>query len=135
MNAANRALATYGDVMVETGVSGADPRHLVQMLLDGLVDSLNAAEGHMRRSAISEKSSQITRAMRIVLGLHSALDYGKGGEIARNLDELYRYVNRRLLHANARNDIEALREVRSLMSEIREAWSMLPAGTAMAAVN
>jgi flagellar protein FliS len=105
------------------------------MLLDGLVDSLNAAEGHMRRSAISEKSSQITRAMRIVLGLHSALDYGKGGEIARNLDELYRYVNRRLLHANARNDIEALREVRSLMSEIREAWSMLPAGTAMAAVN
>ena len=33
MNARNRALATYGDVMVETGVSGADPRQLVQMLL------------------------------------------------------------------------------------------------------
>jgi flagellin-specific chaperone FliS len=35
-------------------------------------------------------------------------------------------VTRRLLHINLKNDIEGLHEVRSLMNEVREAWSIIP---------
>ena len=75
---------------------------------------------------IAEKSKAITRASRIVLGLQGALDFEKGGELAKNLDELYNYVTRRLLHVNARNDLGALEEIYGLMIEIRSAWESVP---------
>ena len=71
--------------------------------------------------------------MRIVVGLQGSLDFNKGGDLARNLDELYSYITRRLLLANAQNDAQALEEIHGLMSEIRQAWrdvpSLLPART------
>jgi len=121
-----RAAADYGAVMVETGVNQANPTQLIQMLLDGFIESIDVAEGHMRANNIAEKAKSISRASRIVLGLLDALDYEKGGDLARNLSELYSYVTRRLLHINLKNDIEGLHEVRSLMNEVREAWSIIP---------
>ena len=124
-----RAAASYGDVMVESGVSEADQTQLIQMLLDGLIESLTFAEGYINRKAIAEKSQHLTRATRIVLGLQAALDYEKGGDIAKNLNELYGYVTRRLIHINVNNDIEALREIRGLIAQIREAWILVPSLT------
>ena len=129
MMLSRRAAASYGDVMVESGVSEADQTQLIQMLLDGLIESLTFAKGHINRKAIAEKSLHITRATRIVLGLQSALDYEKGGDIAKNLNELYGYVTRRLIHINVNNDIEALREIRGLIAQIREAWILVPSLT------
>jgi flagellar protein FliS len=120
------ALADYGAVMVETGVSDADSVQLIQMLLDGLIESLDAAEGHIKANAIQAKSHHLTRAGRIVLGLQGALDFEKGGDLARNLSELYGYVTKRLLQVNLKNDLEGLHEVRGLMQQIREAWMLVP---------
>ena len=127
MNMRERALASYGDVKVTTGVSGADSVQLIQMLFDGLIESLSTARGHMERGAISEKSKALARAGRIVVGLQGALDFEKGGDIARNLNDLYSYITRRLFHVNANNDLEALKEVHNLMNEIRTAWQQVPA--------
>ena len=121
-----RALDSYSSVHVSTGVLGADSVQLIQMLFDGLVDSLSAAKGHMMHGAIREKSAQIDRASRILIGLQGALDFDRGGELAVNLNELYSYVIRRLVHVNAHNDQEALAEVTGLMRDIRDAWQSLP---------
>jgi len=121
-----RAAANYGAVMVETGVATADRAQLVQMLLDGLLESLNAAEGHIRANAILEKSHHLNRAGRIVLGLQGSLDFEKGGDLARNLAELYGYVTRQLLQINMKNDLAALNEVKGLMVQIRDAWKTVP---------
>ena len=127
MNMRERALASYGDVKVTTGVAGADSVQLIQMLFDGLIESLSTARGHMERGAIVEKGKALARAGRIVVGLQGALDFEKGGEIARNLNDLYSYVTRRLFHVNANNDLAALEEVHNLMNEIRTAWQQVPA--------
>ena len=126
MNMRERALASYGDVKVTTGVAGADNIHLIQMLFDGLIESLATAKGHIERGSIGEKSKSLARAGRIVVGLQGALDFEKGGDIARNLNDLYSYVTRRLFHVNANNDLEALQEVHNLMNEIRSAWLQVP---------
>jgi len=126
MNMRERALASYGDVKVTTGVSGADNVQLIQMLFDGLIESLATARGHMERGSIIEKSKSLSRAGRIVVGLQGALDFEKGGDIARNLNDLYSYVTRRLFHVNANNDLDALQEVHNLMNEIRSAWLQVP---------
>lgn len=126
MRQMRKAIESYGDVKVSTGVATADSVQLIQMLFDGLMESLKSAEGQIRRGAIEEKSKSLGRASKIVLGLQGALDFNAGGEIARNLDELYGYVTRRLLHVNLHNDLEALAEVTSLISEIQDAWGTIP---------
>jgi len=126
MRANQKAIAAYGDVKVTTGVSSANGVQLIQMLFDGLLESLAATKGHIQNGAIAEKGKSIARASRIVIGLQGALDFERGGDLANNLNELYGYVTRRLLHVNARNDLDALEEIFGLMNEIRTAWEGVP---------
>jgi flagellar protein FliS len=121
-----KGLASYGEVEVQSGTAYADSVQLIQMLFDGLIDSLAAAEGHIERNEIQAKGESLSRATRIVLGLQGSLDIEEGGEIAGNLADLYDYCARRLLHANLKNDLDAVREVRQLMGEIRDAWAQVP---------
>jgi len=126
MRANHKAIASYGDVKVTTGVASANGVQLIQMLFDGLLESLAATKGHIQNGAIVEKGKSIARASRIVIGLQGALDFERGGDLANNLNELYGYVTRRLLHVNARNDLDALEEIFGLMNEIRSAWEGVP---------
>lgn len=126
MRAYSRAAESYGSVQVVTGVSTANNVQLIQMLFDGLIESLAIAKGHIQNRSIEEKSKAIARAGRIVVGLQGALDFEKGGELAKNLHELYAYVTRRLFHINAHNDLDALDEVTTLMKDIAQAWETLP---------
>ena len=126
MRANQKAIAAYGDVKVTTGVSSANGVQLIQMLFDGLLESLAATKGHIQNGAIVEKGKSIARASRIVIGLQGALDFERGGDLANNLNELYGYVTRRVLHVNARNDLDALEEIFGLMNEIRTAWEGVP---------
>jgi len=100
---------------------------LIQMLYDGLLESLSTTRGHIQHGNQSEKAKSIARASRIVLGLQGALDFEKGGDLANNLNDLYSYVTRRLFQVNAHNDLVALDEIYGLMREIRDAWQGVPA--------
>jgi len=126
MRAYTRAAQSYGSVQLVTGVATADNVQLIQMLFDGLLESLATARGHIENNNIMGKSSALSRAGRIVVGLQGALDFDRGGELATNLNELYAYMTRRILHANANNDVETLSEVASLVRDISEAWRTLP---------
>ncbi len=121
-----KAMESYGSDNLASQASVANNVALIQMLFDGLVDSVAQAQGHLTHGKIQEKGKAIARASRIVVGLQGALDFTRGGELAQNLNDLYNYVTRRLIFANAHNDMDALKEVQHLMSEIRSAWAQLP---------
>ena len=121
-----KAMESYGEGSHTSQAMVADKVELIQMLFDGLIDSLVTAKGHIQRGSIEDKNKSLMRAGRIVIGLQGALDLDKGGDLARNLYELYSYVTRRLVHVNARNDLDALQEVHTLLNEIRQAWRDVP---------
>lgn len=121
-----KAMESYGEGSRTSQAVVADNVELIQMLFDGLIDSLVTARGHIERGDIVDKNKSLMRAGRIVIGLQGALDLDKGGDLANNLNELYSYVTRRLIHVNARNDLDALQEVYTLMNEIRQAWRDVP---------
>lgn len=129
-----KAIENYSSGSTATQAAVANRVELIQMLFDGLIDSLSAAKGHIEHRNIEEKSKALARASRIVVGLQAALDLDKGDDLAANLNELYGYLVRRILHVNIHNDLLVLEEVRSLISEVRDAWrqvpSLLPAGAA-----
>ena len=130
-----KALESYGAGNAATQAAVANKVELIQMLFDGLIESLMTAHGHIERNNIVEKSKALGRAGRIVLGLQSALDFEKGGDLAANLNELYSYITRRLLHVNVHNDLNALREVHGLMTEVRQAWREVPGLLPASALN
>ena len=70
-----KAMESYGADNLMSQASVADGAELIQMLFDGLVNSIAEAQGHIERGAILEKGKSITRACRIVLGLQGVLDF------------------------------------------------------------
>lgn len=120
------AMARYGKVAAESEVAYASQHRLVQMLMEGALDKVATAKGQIDRGDLEGKSRHITWAISILNGLRSSLDMQAGGSIAANLEDLYSYMNRRLIDANVQNSIEALDEVAGLMLEIKGAWDSMP---------
>lgn len=102
-------------------VEEASPHRLIQMLYEGGLQRIAIAKGALMRNEVAEKGENISRAIAIIGGLRSSLDL-KQGEIAQNLDNLYEYMERRLLEANLKNDVGILDEVSGLLREIKTAW-------------
>jgi flagellar protein FliS len=119
------ALDQYSQNAVQTRIESASPHRLIQMLLEGALGKIAAAKGHMDRGEIRPKGEQIGSAISILEGLKTSLDMEKGGEIARNLEDLYTYMERRLVEANRVNDTALLDEVSDLLKQIKEAWDAI----------
>jgi len=113
----------YANVGLETGIAAASSHKLIVMLYDGALVALLGAKTNIAAGNIAAKGSAISKAIAIIdNGLRASLDKEAGGEIAVNLDSLYDYMSRRLLHANLKSDVPAIVEVHRLLSDLREAW-------------
>lgn len=118
----NRANA-YRQVGAHSGVESASPHALIQMLFEGLFQSLNAARGAMERGEIEEKGRHLGKAVRILQeGLAAGLDLDKGGELAGNLKLLYDYSVKQLTHANVHNDVGLVEEVIGVLQPVAQGW-------------
>jgi flagellar biosynthetic protein FliS len=109
------------------GVESASPHKLIQMLFDTYLVRVDQAALAIENQDMDAKGTAISKALAIMGGLEEGLDLDKGGELAENLQSLYRYVRQRLLVATDRNDIEALKEARELVFQIKDAWDQIPA--------
>jgi flagellar protein FliS len=120
------ALNQYRQVGTHSGIAEASPHQLVTMLMEGALERISMAKGHMMRNEAAEKGQRISAAISIIDGLQASLDMERGGEMAVNLASLYDYMLRQLLDANLNNRHEKLDEVQSLLREIKEAWVAIP---------
>jgi flagellar protein FliS len=118
-----RGVNAYANVGLETGIASASPHALIIMLYDGVLVALRSAKSNIAANNIAAKGKAISHAITIIdNGLRASLDQEAGGEIAANLDALYDYMSRRLLHANIKNDVGILDEIHGLLSNLRGAW-------------
>jgi flagellar protein FliS len=124
------ALNQYSHNAVQAGIDSASPHRLIQMLMEGALGKIAVARGHMERGEIRDKGQQIGCAIAILEGLKASLDHEKGGEIARNLEDLYGYMERRLIESNRDDDTHILDEVSDLLKQIKEAWDAISGSSA-----
>jgi flagellar secretion chaperone FliS len=125
--AQSRASAAYSSISAHGGVAAADPRRLIQMLMDGALERIAHARGHLEHRQFAEKNRLLHAAVTIIGELRASLDLRAGGVIAANLDDLYDYMCRQLIAANLENRIATLDEVSHLLGLIRSAWVAMPA--------
>ncbi len=139
--ARNSKLAAYQSVSTHGAVAEADPHGMILMLMDAAAERMASARGCIERGDIARKARLLHSCVNIVAELRGSLNMTEGGELSQNLSDLYEYMIRRLLMANASSDVDCLKEVVTLLQEIRGAWAAIgpqvkaAASTAAAAMN
>ncbi len=123
------ALAEYASVRKHGLVADASPARLVQIIYEQTLSNLTTAELCMRRikdnlplAEVKNKGAAMSRAVRLIGQLDASLDMDKGGAIAVNLRDLYRYMLLRLTQANVTNDPAIVAEVVRLVAKIKSGW-------------
>jgi flagellar protein FliS len=118
---ASRVAQTYRRVESES----RSPLELVVMLYDGALRFIDEARAAHARKDLRARGRAISKTLAIVGELQNTLDMEKGGPVAEQLDDLYTYINSRLIDVTVKQDIAACDEVHKLLSTLRDAWSQI----------
>ena len=113
----------------------ASPARLVAMLYDKAVTCLHDTVAAIEAGDIERRYKSSTRAIEIITHLALTLDMERGGQIAQNLEQLYRFMLKHLLDVNVRNDAKPARDVIKLLEPLRASWHELAAKGGAAAAR
>lgn len=104
-------------------VTTAGPAQLVLMLYDGALDEIGRAEVALDEPLDrTEAHDCLTRAQAIVTELSVTLDHDRGGDVARNLSQLYGFCQEQLVEANIAKSGASLPPVARVLRGLRDAW-------------
>ena len=121
----HRNLKAYKATSIEADLAVADPHRVIQLMMQGLLESLAQAKGAIERKDMEAKSVAISKAQGLLHGLQDTLDM-KQGQIAEDLFALYAYMDERIWDASVKRETAPLEEVMTLMLTIKSGWDQLP---------
>jgi flagellar protein FliS len=106
----------------QSNVITADPKKLVILCYETIIINLKMARESYVSKDYETKAQCIQKAQDIICELTNALDFEKGGEVARNLYALYGFFTRHILEADLKKDIDAFAEDIKMLEELKSAW-------------
>ncbi|MGZ8378625.1 MAG: flagellar export chaperone FliS [Gemmatirosa sp.] len=122
---ANQA-ARYRDAEL----ASASPGQLVVMLFDKILLTLRRARLACEARKIEDRVELLLKANEMITELRISLDFEQGGAISQNLDALYAFSLRQLFEASRTGDVTKIDGVLRVMSELRDAFAQVVAGSA-----
>lgn len=109
-----------------TQINTANQGKLIVMLYEGAIKFLNIALENIEDiKTYDVVNTNIIKAQDIITELMLSLNMQEGGDIAKNLFDLYMYFKRRLLEANIQKNPDIIKEVIKLLTELRDAWDKI----------
>lgn len=117
------AQARYRTVDVASKVEAATPHQLVAILYDELLQSLDAMAVATARGDLNQRGERQARALRLLSGLETSLDYKDGGDIALGLAKIYREARRLVIAAARESDPALIAQAREMLAEVAGAWA------------
>lgn len=98
----------------------ASPAELTLMLYEGAIKFCNIAIAGIEQKDIQKAHDNITKVERIIEEFRSTLDFKY--PVAKDFDEVYKYLYDRLIEANMKKDKEILEEVLKHLRTMRDTW-------------
>jgi flagellar secretion chaperone FliS len=99
-----------------------DRGQLLLMMFDGAQRFLSQAEQRLPADDVTGFVTALGRAQAIIAELLATLDHQRGGDIARNLDRLYRFTLDHLVEANLKKSVRHVGQVRRILGIIGDAY-------------
>lgn len=112
----NRGYAAYANNKIMT----ASPAELTLMLYEGAIKFCNLAITAIDEKDIFKAHENIMKTERIIEEFQSTLNHNY--PVAKDFDEVYSYLMRRLREANVKKDREILEEVLKHLRTLRDTW-------------
>lgn len=105
-----------------TQITSASREKLLLMMYEGAIKFTKLAITAAENKNVPERCVNLGRAFDIVLELNNTLDHKVGGEISRNLEQLYMFITDQYTKANLTGDPEPLRACLKLLETLYEGW-------------
>ena len=109
--------ANYANTKIQT----ATHAQLTLMLYDGAIKFCNLAINAVEEGQIEMANTNIKKVEAIIAEFRATLNFKY--PVAKDFDNVYEYLGRRLLEANLHKDKEILEEVLSHLRVMRETWT------------
>lgn len=120
-----RAQASYQNVDRSTRVEGASPHQLIALLFEEALVAIDTMSAAAQRRDLARVASSQARALSIIGGLQASLDMERGGELARNLADVYREASRLILTGGRACEPLFVTQARAMLGEIASAWDTI----------
>ncbi len=103
-------------------VGTVDRGQLLLLMYEGAQKFLGLAEQGLETDDMVMFGTHLSRAQAVIAELMHTLDHEKGGEIAVNLERLYRFMLDHLVEANLQKSSRQLVRVRTMLGTIASAY-------------
>lgn len=110
------AYANYANTKAQT----ATPAQLTLMLYDGAIRFANLAIAGIEEKNFYKANENIKKVERIIEEFRATLNFKY--PVAKDFDNVYEYIHRRLMEANLKKDKEIMEEVLKHLRTMRETW-------------
>lgn len=107
----------------QNSILTATPGELTLMLYNGCIKFIRQAKIAITEKNVEDKNKYLQKAQDIIRELMVTLDQKQ--QVAQSMMQMYDYMNRRLIEANIKNDLEILGEVEGLVTEFRDTWKQV----------
>ena len=114
--ALNNGYAAYANSKIMT----ASPAELTLMLYEGAIKFCNIAIRAVEEQDIQKAHNNIIKVENIISEFQATLNHKY--PVAKDFDEVYKYLKQRLLEANIKKDKGILEEVLKHLRTMRDAW-------------
>ena len=98
---------------------------LISKGYERIILELKASIESIKNDDLRSKINHINKALDILLALKSGLDFDKGGEIAKNLYDIYDFCEKQIMLANLKNDEKIINDIINILSTVKEGWDEL----------
>ena len=105
-----------------TSIQSASREKLLLMMYEGAIKFTKLAIQAAEEKKIADRGINIGRAYDIVMELNNTLDHKVGGDISKNLEQLYMYITDQYTQANITGKPEPLKEALKLLETLYEGW-------------
>lgn len=110
---------------VQTQFTTVSQGELLLLLYDGALKFLGQAKEKIQVKDYVAKGNLISRALDIINELDGSLNEKEGGDLARNLHQLYFMCSANLLQANLRMDVKLIDMVITVLTGLRSAYAQI----------
>ncbi|SHO48753.1 flagellar export chaperone FliS [Anaerocolumna xylanovorans] len=110
------AAMTYQNNAIQT----ASPAELTLMLYEGAIKFANIAMMAIENGDIEKVHLNIVKTENIIMELRYTLDHKY--PVAKDFEQVYDYIYRRLVDANVKKEKEILEEALGYIREMRDTW-------------
>lgn len=106
----------------QVSILSASREQILLMLYEGAIKFTKLAMKAIEEKKIADRGQNILRAYDIILELHATLDHKVGGDLSKQLEQLYLFMMDQYTQANIKGEMAPLQANLKVLENLYDGW-------------